>query len=693
MQQPIIDALRRGAVAEALSLARVAVAEAPHDARAHALLAHAARANGDHAAAANAINRAVLLATDNAELHFQRAGFLLDDRKLNEAQAALSRSLTLDPNQFDAYIVQAQMALGRGDLDEAERLGRTAARLAPEHPWVKTVTGMVSLRRGDGARALALLTQAASAAPDDLQVVYALGFAHLQQGQAAFAEQAFRKVMELSPRLHGLRGMLADLLLQQQRPHEAREVLQPLLDDPESATPGLKRMTAELELALGRHESATILLREALHEDPSDPRTLAVLAEVWRRSGDFADARDTLDAALERTPRHAGLWQVRLAFEPEASDGAHAVIERWLQAMPEQVDALDALMHLHEAAGRREEADALAQRIVVLEPGRSSAEMRVLDRLMRETPELAVTRVEGLIARAGGNAQTRLGLLPWLGYAQDRAGLHADAVATWSEAAAAKAATRWPLLQTGPTGGSWPTPAIAAPGTPPVAYLCGLPGSGVERVAAVIGHAGYPLRDDRFGPNPPQDPMQNPDTFAAIADGRLAPERVLAEWRAALPARGVHDGVVIDWLPFWDNALLKMLRPLQPEAIVLFAVRDPRDMLLEWLAFDSVVPYGMASPLEAARWLATHLAHVVEFVRERPQPHHLVRTDRATEDIEAFAADVGGGLGLEEIRVPPPALLGPKRFPFGHWRQYAKALAEPFAQLSAVAQALGYPER
>lgn len=691
MQERIIDALRRGAVAEALSLARVAVAESPYDARAHALLAHAARANGDHAAAASAINRAVLLSPDSAELHFQRAGFLLDEQKLGEAQAALGRSLSLDPNQFDAYIVQAQLALGRGDLDEANRLERMAARIAPAHPWVKTVSGMLALRRGDGARAQMLLTQAAAAAPDDLQVLYALGFAHLQQGQAAFAEQSFRKLIELSPRLHGLRGLLADLLLQQQRPQEARETLQPLLDDPETATPGLKRMTGELELALGRHESALALLRESLREDPTEPRTLGLLAEIWRRNGDYADARATLDAALEDTPQHAGLWQMRLAFEPEAGDSALAVIDRWMQAMPENVAALDALMHLHEAAGRRDEAEALAQRIVELQPGRSSAEMRLLERLMREAPESAVTHVEGLIAKAGDNAAARLGLLPWLGYALDRAGRHADAVATWTEIAAANAPTRWPLVDAGSAEGPWPAPTVVAPGTPPVAYLCGLPGSGVERVATVIGHAGYPLRDDRFGPNPPQDALQNPDRIAELAAGTLAPERMLAEWRAALPARGIGDGIVIDWLPLWDNALLKMLRPLQPEAIVVFALRDPRDMLLEWLAFGSAVPYGMRTPTDAARWLAAHLAHVVEFTQHTPQPYHIVRTDRALDDVEAFAADIGGGLGLDQIRVPPAAMLGPKRFVYGHWRQYAKALSEPFAQLTAVAQALGYP--
>ncbi|MCC7249438.1 MAG: tetratricopeptide repeat protein, partial [Lysobacter sp.] len=158
MHARILDALRRGAHAEALSLARLAVAETPQDAQAHALLAHAARANGDAATASSAISRAVLLAPDDAGLHFQRAGFLLGEHKLNEAQAALGRTLDLDPNRFDAYIAQAQIAVGRGDYDEAERLQRMAARVAPDHPWTKTIAGIVASFRGDGARAQTLLT-------------------------------------------------------------------------------------------------------------------------------------------------------------------------------------------------------------------------------------------------------------------------------------------------------------------------------------------------------------------------------------------------------------------------------------------------------------------------------------------------------------------------------------------------------
>ena len=111
-----IDALRRGAAPEALAAAREAVAAQPDDVVAQRLLAAALRLSGERQAALEAIDRAIELAPDDATLHLERAGLMLDVRKLDEAQISLARSVGLDPNQFPAYIIQGQLALGRGDL-------------------------------------------------------------------------------------------------------------------------------------------------------------------------------------------------------------------------------------------------------------------------------------------------------------------------------------------------------------------------------------------------------------------------------------------------------------------------------------------------------------------------------------------------------------------------------------------------
>ena len=78
-----------------------------------------------------------------------------------------------------------------------------------------------------------------------------------------------------------------------------------------------------------------------------------------------------------------------------------------------------------------------------------------------------------------------------------------------------------------------------------------------------------PLRADRFGPQPPADPLQRYGTAQELLDGRLDGSSLVSQWRAALPARGIDDGQVFDWLLWWDNALLHALRPHLPEAVLM----------------------------------------------------------------------------------------------------------------------------
>lgn len=693
MHDTILDALRRGDHAHALEAARDAVSAAPDDAQAHRLLALAQVGAGEREAGLDSIQRALRLAPDDADLHFQHAGLLLGGGDTAGARDALDRTTGLDPNQFGAYILQAQLALGRNDLAEAERLRKLAARLAPEHPWVDVVAGHLALRGGDAPGAQAILARAARAMPDDPQVLMAQGFAFLAGHHYAFAEQAFRRVIDVSPRAGHLRGLLAEILRRQGRFRDAAEALAPLLDDPATATPALRRQAGVAYMAEGDAAAALPLLLAALADAPADRPTLAALLHAWQATGQQAEGRAALDALLRDNTGAEPLWQARIALEAGDADAVAPLLDAWLAAQPDAVAALETRMRALDAAGRADEALAVARRIIELEPGRTLAEIRLLDHLMQSDPAAAVDRVEQLIASA--DAASADDLRGWLGYAQHVAGRHADAVATWAEANARHASQRLPLYAPGAATCAERVERAQDPAAaplPPTALLWGAPGSGVEDVATIVAFAGYPLRNDRLASPPPPDPLQDPDTIAHLRDGRLSPDQVGQAWLDMLPARGVHDGIVVDWLLWWDNALVEAMRTVRPDAIVLVALRDPRDMLLEWLAFGGIVPWAAPSPVEAAGWLAATLEHVAQLHAQQALHCCIVRTDRGREDVAALASDVGGGLGLEEIRVPPQELLSPRRFPSGTWRAYADALAPAFAALTPVAVRLGYPE-
>src|SRR5690606_19613947 len=155
-------------------------------------------------------------------------------------------------------------------------------------------------------------------------------------------------------------------------------------------------------------------------------------------------------------------------------------------------------------------------------------------------------------------------------------------------------------------------------------FLWGPPGSCVERVASVMsGIEGF--RADRFSPQGVRDGFQSFSSVPKLSLGEIDPAAFIAGWREGLAARGIEGDHVIDWLVWWDNALLRVLRPQLQKAAVMFVVRDPRDMLLQWLAFGSPMQIGMASVPQAAAWLATLMSRVAELGEQKLYRYALLR--------------------------------------------------------------------
>ncbi|KAB7769807.1 tetratricopeptide repeat protein [Xanthomonas maliensis] len=689
MQDSILQALRRNAADDAVALAREWVASAPELADAHRWLGLALQQQGQPALALASIETALTLAPESADLHLQRAGLLLAGREVAAADAALARSTALDPNQFPAYVMQAHLAVARGDLEEAARLSRTAARLAPEHPQLLAVDGVVAMRRGDSDTALALLTRAAEQLPDDPRVMFALGFAYLQKEHHAFAERAFERVIELSPPGTALRAFIAQLAQRQGRLDDALATMETVLAQADGDLPAMRRLAGEMELQAGRPDRAVAQLRLALAHWPADRRTLQALLMAWERLGAVDDARDTLDAALATVSSAHDLWLARLAVEPVGGPEAQAVIERWLLAMPEHLPALEALMRVHDMQGDAAAAETVARQIVAVEPGRISGEERIVEALLARDPPAAIACVQSLLESLPVPQQTTL--RPWLGQVQDRAGQPDAALATWLQFHREQAPHRLPLPpQAAKQPAQWPPlGTIAETEQARPLLVWGMPGSHVERLVAVMEAATPLVRSDRYGTTPPADALQSYRTVEQLASGELAPLALVEGWRAQLPRRGITDGNVIDWLLWWDNSVLTALRPHLPEGRLAIALRDPRDMLLDWLSAGAPAPLALQSPQQATDWLLVALDQLAVLHERDLYPHRILRLDGIENDPQGIADVLQQAFGLRFPLVPP---RGPARLASGRWRDYRGVLGAQFDLLTLMAVRFGYPQ-
>jgi tetratricopeptide (TPR) repeat protein len=691
MLKESIDLHRQGRFDEAEQGYRAQLAENPDDVDALHLLGMLRHQRGDAAEGAHLLGRAHELAPDDANIELSLAA--LDFRSGNYAAAerGFQRALTLDPNLGGAHAGIGQIALLRGEQQTAEQHFRIALRTG-EEPHALAGLGALLLERGDTDGALRHLGRAADLAPHDAMIQMMLGQGFARRDTPAFAEQAFANALRLRPDLHQVRPWMGSLLLKAKRYREAEVRYRELL-----AVPGFEVSAhiglADVARAENRLEDAVASYRTALAMDPNQPMATRALAWSLAQVGRIDEAIATYDTCLAHAPDDDAVRTARAELLMLVGRLAEAAAD-WkvlLDHNPADLRARSRLAMLCEYLGQPDAAQAHADIVLLALP---------------EDPEMLLIRVRSLL-RAGDGAGARtllesLGRLTlsegqhrlcwnYLGRVHDRAGEAAAAVRCFAEAqlgvpgAMPALDDPHPELQTTlakPVDAVWPHAPI---------LLLGTPGSGVERVAALLAdqpqllvlrdRIGALMRDDDF--NRPRFAYYCGD----LSDDDLEAlrERYLAPLRAAGTAL---DRPIVDWLPRWDAHLLALIRRAMPGTRIVIVERDPRDALLNWLAFGWAPGFPCAEPEAAADWLVRARQHL-HFASELDEPRRLVvAADPLLDDAEHAGAELAHFLGLDALR--PGAQLAAMahdlgglsaRFPAEHWQVYREALADVFRSL------------
>jgi Flp pilus assembly protein TadD len=415
-QQDVIAALRKGEVDTAMDRARLLTEAAPDDSTSYRLLAVAQAAVGDLASAHSSLDRALQLAPDDATLHYQRATFFVGERRSDATREVLGRAVEIDPNEIRVYLLRAQLALWDRDIEQAESELRFAERLDSGHPVALTLRGVCLLWRRHLDDAVELLSRAVRIAPENPQARYALGLAYLAKSHFAFAEQAFRSILEQLPGLHAARRLLADALRQQGRLAEAADIL---VAGPRVEVPvDMLRHAAGLWSEAGEPGKALDVLKRAASIAPRDGRVLDALIAALRLRGDAAHAREVVETALLSAPEIDGLWSARLSFEPTGGD-LKAIADRWLAAIPGSIPALHLQMWLAERDGRLDDAVKLADRILAADQTHFEANVVRIRDLFLQDPNAAVAHLDHLLTQVS-DERTRRMVLGWRGRALDR---------------------------------------------------------------------------------------------------------------------------------------------------------------------------------------------------------------------------------------------------------------------------------
>ncbi len=698
MLQDVIDALRRNAP-EAIALARAEVATAPDSADANHLLGMAQRNAGDRDGARASFDRAIELAPDESLYHFSRAMLAHSENDFATASRASAHAIALDPNQFGAYLLRVQLALASGELVEAERQLQLAERVDPDHPQLLFAAGTVALAKGDGEHAIELLSKAAAERPQDAQIAATLAAAYQHLGHDAFAEQAVRKAMALDPTATQLRRLLIESLIGQDR-----------IDDVEAELATYRRerphdpagpvMDAELRLRARDPVAALAGFRAALAQAPRYVRALAGAQHALAALGDRVLARSVWEDVLLSDPGFDSAWTSRLLASIDQEDYSD-VLRRWREALPESATALLHQARQDEADGRDVEAEAGYDAVLTHAPTQPDALFGKAMFELHSDPAAAMDRLDLLIAHA--SLPHIKSALATRGQAHDSLDHAHAAVADWQQAHAGLGSL--PAAQPLPTEALAALallPMPAATGDNRLVMLWGPPGSGAERLAAALRFSpSRPVLQDAPEPRPRM--LQFPDELIARAlsnDELPALAHDVADEYAQTIEPYLRQGNqgVFDWLAQWDARVVPLLRHAMPGTRLIAVLRDPRDLLLNWLAFGAPAGPVFADPLASATWLANQLDHLLCSRDALHLPVLIVDMDGFDADPMAAMQSIATFADLPSIPDPQIALQQrtgqgrlPTLLPVGRWHAYREQLADAFAVLAPRAVRLGYP--
>jgi predicted Zn-dependent protease len=685
MLQPIQDALRRTDYDTAVRLAREALSSLPSSPDLLHLLALGLFHKGQHAEGEDVLAQAIALAPHRGAFLVTRGELAFARGNRESARQDLKAAIEQDPNLLAGYVGLARIEMMAGDFEAAEGRIKYGRRIDAEHPGLLRVEAELGMARGDLDAALSALDRAVKQQPNNPELHFDLAVVFQRRGLPAVAAQALRNTLRLAPGLRVAERMLVTVLLDANETKEAQDLLlQILRKEPEDA--GGWGLLGQIAHSLGNLPGAEQATLQSLVIAPEQPALIARLLELWSRADALPRARAAFDALLEKHPQSTPLWNARFSLDVATSEG-ETVLARWRSAQPESLDVLEADAQRASTLGEHERAEAIAREVLEHDPQRVAASM-VLARSERERdPETALVRLAALAQRP-----LNLGLLRSIaslrGLLLDRLDRRDQALEAWMEVHVVEPGQPLPgppLPAVLPEG---PELAADAPRGADARLLWPLPGTPVGAVLNSLG-ALAPFLVDRF------NSTQRIDGLGPLRPqaGHHGEQGADAAWREQMLKLGLTPEQAVDVLPHADRAILSAL----PDARLLVLLADPRELLLNWIAFGSLQGYAVQNPTLMAGWLAESLSMLVERLAAAPDRTRLLRVEALRADPQQALREAAEFLGLQGEPGDYAAARGvgqgeifelaPER-----WRMYAPGvMAEAFERLAPIAEALGYP--
>ena len=486
-----------------------------------------------------------------------------------------------------------------------------------------------------------------------------------------------------------------------------------------------------LELA-GRREEAAALLRRAMELDPPDPRELNALGLQLIGMERLDEALAMFDAVLAQQPRLADAhynrgWTLEAMGELK---GAEAGYRRALELQPGHLAASAGMASISSRYGDHDEARRFAAPVLRVEPNYPDAAMSVAAAdLAQGAPAAAEARLRAMLADPRPAPLQKALARSLLGDALDAQGRYPHAFEAYRASGEERRRHYAARFGQGTLSMAQRLAAHFEAASPPAprprtgqmpdgprahVFLLGFPRSGTTLLEQAL--AGHPDVEVLSEQEPLADGLEafletpeGLDRLTGVGQDALNPFRD-SYWRR-VRAAGVNPAgkVFIDKHPL-NTLKLPLIARLFPEARILLARRDPRDVVLSCFRrrfrmsgpmFDLLTLEGAAALYVAAMRMAARQQAIA------PQTLRVIAHEALVADFAAQLRAVCHSLDLawtdallafpERIRAravatPSAAQLraGLSAESVGHWRRYAPQMRPVLPVLATWVERFGY---
>ena len=500
--------------------------------------------------------------------------------------------------------------------------------------------------------------------------------------------------------------------------------------------PALFNLAAFEASEAGRYEDALDLLHNGLELAPRDAKLLYSIGFCLSRLERHDGALAAFDSAIAIDPRApAPLFQKGLILRRRGDeDGATRCFDAAIAIDPRYEDPLAGRASIAAQRGRFVEARAFAARALAIDPAQPIANLAIAQADLEDgNADAAVRRLLPQIDNPKVLDGDRSFFLATIGDAFDKLDRREEAFAAWSRGkvisrdlfaerepglSAAVATTRTRDFLDFTRGLAPRAPDTAPPKSADAprehVFLLGFPRSGTTLLEQVLGtHPDVVNLEERPLLDPAEDEFfKSLGAFERLLDADdalLDPYRTLYWQMVRQQSLEPSGKVFIDKMPLY-SLLIPLIARLFPGAKILFAERDPRDVVFSCFRRSFQINTGMyqfTSLASAAEFYDLTLTAAREYLRVFPVDHRRTQHERLVVDFEGESRALCDYLGLEwtadmsrfaerarERRIRTPSAHQVRRGLYatgvGQWRRYADQLAPVMPVLNRWAETLGY---